>query len=48
MDKFWPRDIAELEDKVSLINEPLSAPEGTVALPVVQRERRCMHCCARA
>jgi hypothetical protein len=38
-DKFWPRDIAELEEKVSLINEPLAAPDGTTALPVCYRER---------
>jgi hypothetical protein len=38
-DKFWPRDVAEVEDKVSLINEPLSAPDGTTALPVCYLER---------
>jgi hypothetical protein len=38
-DKYWPRDIAEVEDKVSLINEPLVAPDGTTALPVCYRER---------
>jgi hypothetical protein len=37
-DKYWPRDIAEVEDKVSLINEPLTSPDGTVALPTVYRE----------
>ena len=38
-DRFWPRDIAEVEDKVSLINEPLSVPDDTTALPTVYRER---------
>ena len=28
-DKYWPRDIAEVEEKVSLINEPLVAPDRT-------------------
>jgi hypothetical protein len=32
------RDIAEVAEKVSLINEPLAAPDGTVALPVLNRE----------
>jgi hypothetical protein len=27
------------EDKVSLINEPLAAPDGTTALPVAQRPK---------
>jgi hypothetical protein len=38
-DKFWPRSIEEVEKKVSLINEPLAAPDGTTALPVCYRER---------
>jgi hypothetical protein len=38
-DKYWPRDIAEVAQKVSLINEALTSPDGTVALPVVQREK---------
>jgi hypothetical protein len=38
-DRYWPRDIAEVEEKVSLINEPLVAPDGTTALPVCYRER---------
>jgi hypothetical protein len=38
-DKYWPRSIEEVAEKVSLLNEPLSAPDGTVALPVWQRER---------
>jgi hypothetical protein len=38
-DRYWPRDIAEVEEKVSLINEPLAAPDGTTALPVCYRER---------
>jgi hypothetical protein len=38
-DRYWPRDIAEVEEMVSLINEPLSAPDGTTALPVCYRER---------
>jgi hypothetical protein len=37
-DKFWPRSIEEVEDKPSLINEPLSASDGTTALPVINRE----------
>jgi hypothetical protein len=37
-DKYWPRGIDEIEDKVSLINEPLAAPEGTTALPTVYRQ----------
>jgi hypothetical protein len=32
-------DIAEVAEKVSLINEPLAAPDGTVALPVFNREK---------
>jgi hypothetical protein len=39
MDRFWPRDVAEIEERPSLINEPLVAPDGTVALPVLQREK---------
>ena len=39
VDKYWPRDIAEVEERPSLINEPLSAPDGTTALPVCYRER---------
>ena len=39
VDKYWPRDIAEVEERPSLINEPLSAPDGTTALPTVYRER---------
>jgi hypothetical protein len=38
-DRFWPRDVAEIEERPSLINEPLSSPDGTVALPVINRER---------
>ena len=38
-DKYWPRDIEEVGEKPSLINEPLAAPNGTVALPVIYRER---------
>jgi hypothetical protein len=38
-DRYWPRDIAEVAEKVSLINEPLAAPDGTVALPVLNREK---------
>jgi hypothetical protein len=38
-DKYWPRSIDEVEDKVSLINEPLAAPDGTVALPVYCRDK---------
>jgi len=38
-DRFWPRDILEAVRKPSLINEGLSAPEATVALPVVNREK---------
>jgi hypothetical protein len=38
-DKFWPRSIEEVEEKISLINEPLAAPDGTVALPVVNRDK---------
>jgi len=39
VDKYWPRDIAEVDERPSLINEPLSAPDGTTALPVCYRER---------
>jgi hypothetical protein len=38
-DRYWPHDIAEVAEKVSLINEPLAAPDGTVALPVLNREK---------
>jgi hypothetical protein len=38
-DRYWPHDIAEVPEKVSLINEPLAAPDGTVALPVLNREK---------
>jgi hypothetical protein len=38
-DRYRPFDIEELEDKPSLINEPLAAPDGTTALPVCYRER---------
>jgi hypothetical protein len=38
-DRYWPRNITVVAEKVSLINEPLSAPDGTVALPVLVRER---------
>jgi hypothetical protein len=38
-DKYRPADIAEIEQKVSLLNEPLFAPDGTVALPVAPKAR---------
>lgn len=38
-DRYWPRDIAEVAEKVSLINEPLAAPDGTAALPVLNRDK---------
>ena len=39
-DKYRPRRFDEIDDNgLSLINEPLSAPDGTTALPVCYRER---------
>jgi hypothetical protein len=38
-DRFWPRDVTEVEQRPSIINEALDAPEGTTALPVVQRDK---------
>ena len=42
-DRYWPRD--EVAEKVSLINEPLAAPDGMVAL---NREKPLYEQCARS